>query len=45
MELPTNNIKQTKKRIAPELLSPVFMRSGEYHQYDDWKAKMQATYD
>jgi uncharacterized protein with NRDE domain len=47
VELPQNNQKnrQGAKKIEPEMLSQKFLKSPEYHQYDDWRALMEQTYD
>jgi hypothetical protein len=44
VELPRKAQNYTKN-IHPELLSPKFVKGGEYHQYDDWKKLMQESYD
>lgn len=44
VELPTS-AQNYNKDIHPELLSPKFIKNGEYHQYDDWKQMMLEVYD
>lgn len=45
MELPPLADQTVTKSIYSELLSRKFLQRGDYHQYDDWKETMQATFD
>lgn len=45
VEVPKNYEGAQKKDIVVELLNRDFLWHEEYHHYDDWKSKMEQTYD